>query len=60
MGAVYARAKAGHRLASDPHMSMADLHDFASTSTKGLPARAGGGVQKRGGGAITSARKARR
>jgi hypothetical protein len=40
MGAAYARAKAGHPRASDPKMSVGQLKDFASTSTKGLPARA--------------------
>lgn len=39
MGAAYARAKAGHPRSGDPQMSVSQLKDFASTSTKGLPDR---------------------
>jgi len=39
MGAAYARKKAGHPRASDPQMSVNQLRDFASTSTRGLPGR---------------------
>jgi len=37
MGAAYARAKAGHPMASDPQMSLAQLHDFASTGPASSP-----------------------
>jgi hypothetical protein len=39
MGAAYARAKSGHPRSTDPQMSVRQLRDFASTSTRGLPDR---------------------
>lgn len=39
MGAAYARKKAGHPRASDPHMPLSSLRDFAATKTSTLPAR---------------------
>lgn len=40
MGAALARKRAGTSKPSDPKMSIGQLRDFASTKTKGLPARA--------------------
>lgn len=38
-GAALARAKTGHRLATDPKMHISQLRDFAATKQKNLPQR---------------------